>query len=306
MKIIVTGGAGFIGSHVADAYLAAGHQVVVIDNLATGVRSNVPRRAKFYQADIRETKKIDAIFRRERPQMVNHHAALASVTVSVREPAAIMQTNLVGTVNLLAAFSKYRADKNGKFIFASTGGAMYGSPRHLSADENTPPNPTSPYGLSKLFSEQAVRFFAREHRFEYLIFRYANVYGPRQRTNGEAGIVPIFHDLIRAGQRPKIFGDGTKTRDYVFVGDVVQANVLALGRGKNTILNIGCGREISDLAMFQAIARASNYDRPPLFVPYRAGEVRRIALDARRAKKILGWRPTVKLEQGVPRTIKAG
>ncbi len=301
MKILITGGAGFIASHVADAYIKAGHKVVVVDNLQTGFRRNLNSKAKFYKADIRRPGQMEKIFRRERPEIVNHHAAEASVVKSTREPLTTYETNVLGTINLWLAFGKYGRGGNRKFIFASTGGAIYGSPRRLPADEKTPALPDSPYGFSKFLAEEAVRFYSRQNKTPFTILRYANVYGPRQNPKGEAGVVAIFSNLMKRKKTPVIFGDGSKTRDYVYVGDVVRANILALRKGAGETLNIGRGEEISDREIFEAVARATGFRGRPRYAPFRPGEVRCISLDAKLAHRKLGWKPQVNLQTGIRR-----
>ncbi len=303
MKIIVTGGAGFIASHVADAYIKAGHKVVIIDNLLTGFRRNLNPKAKFYKADIRNLALMEKIFRRERPEIVNHHAAIAEVVKSLRNPTPTFQTNVVGTANVLLAFGKYGNGKNKKFIFSSTGGAIYGEPKKIPADEKTPVVPLSPYGLSKFLGEEIIKFYARQYRFKYLIFRYPNVYGPRQNPHGEAGVIAIFGGLMKKGAQPTIFGDGTKARDYAYVGDVVRANTAVLRKGTNDIINLGWGKIVTDQMIFNAISRETDFKRKPIYAPYRMGEVYRIAIDAKKAKKILGWKPRVKLGEGIKQTL---
>jgi UDP-glucose 4-epimerase len=305
MKIIVTGGAGFIASHIVDAYFKAGHEVVVIDNLTSGFKRNLNPKAKFYKADIRNLGLIEKIFKREQPQIVNHHAALISVVESVGNPVLAFETNVVGTLNLLSAFGKYGKIKGGRFIFASTGGAMYGEFPEIPADERTEVNPLSPYGFSKLLAEKTIEFYSRHFGFSFLNLRYVNVYGPRQNPKGEAGVVAIFIRLMGNGARPTIFGDGTKTRDYLYVDDIVKANLLALRRGRNETINLGWGKEISDQMIFDTIAKELNFPKKPIYAPCRKGEVRRIALDAKRAKKILGWQPKISLKGGIRKTIKA-
>jgi UDP-glucose 4-epimerase len=303
MRIIITGGAGFIASHVTDAYIKAGHKVAVIDNLLTGSRKNINPKAKFYKTDIRNLPLVEKIFRRERPRVVNHHAAFISVVESVRDPATTFETNILGTLNVLRAFGKYSSGSGKKIIFSSTGGAIYGNPRLLPADEQTRPSPLSPYALSKLLAEKTIEFFAPEYGIKYTIFRYSNVYGPRQNPNGEAGVVAIFGNLLKKGLRPKIFGDGTKTRDYVYVDDVVRANILGLKRGRNEIINICTGKETSDQEIFNAIADALKAKQKPIYAPLRAGEVRRIAMSFKKAKKILGWQPKIGLRGGIKKTL---
>jgi len=311
-KIIVTGGAGFIGSHVVDAYIKAGHNVAVIDNLSTGFRKNLNPEAKFYKADINDSKTIDEIFVKEKPEIVNHHAALASVMESIRDPAETFRTNVLGTVNLLSSLGKRGCGKNKKFIFASTGGAIYGSPKKIPVDEKATPYPLSPYALSKLLGEETIKFYCRSFGFDYLVLRYPNVYGPRQNPKGEAGVVAIFGGMMKHGIKPIIFGDGSKSRDYVYVEDIARANVLGIGRVKNEMLNLGWGKTVTDQKIFDTIKKeiassmASAEKRTPSmprYAPYRKGEVYQISLNSKRAKKIIGWQPKTKFEDGVRKTL---
>ncbi len=302
MKIIVTGGAGFIGSHIVDAYIKAGHKVVVIDNLLTGFRKNLNKKAKFYKADIRDSATILRIFKKERPEVVNHHAAIAEVAKSLRDPLPTLEVNVLGTANLLNNFGKYGRGAR-RFIFASTGGAIYGEPKNLPASEKTPVNPLSPYGLSKKLGEDLIEYYAKQHDFEFVIFRYSNVYGPRQNPKGEAGVVAIFGGLMRLKQRPIIFGDGSKTRDYVFVSDVVHANMLALQKGTGKRMNIGRGERVSDRDIFDAVSSELRYSDKPIYKPFRKGEVRHISLDAKLAKKTIGWQPQVNLGAGIRKAL---
>jgi len=305
MKILVTGGAGFIASHVADAYVKAGYKVVVIDNLSSGRRANVNPKAKFYKADIRDAAAMDRIFKKEKPDLVNHHAAFISVTASVNEPALTFAINVTGTLNLLLAFAKSRKGGKKKFLFSSTGGAIYGNPKKLPADESTPPNPFSPYALSKQIGEEVIKYFCGVNGIDYVIFRYANVYGPRQRAQGGAGIFPIFVSQIKKGVVPTIFGDGKKTRDYVYVGDVARASVLGATRGRNETINIATAEETSDYEIFKAIANGFKFKHEPKFTPSRAGEVRRITLSYKKAKKVLGWEPKTSIEKGIAETLRS-
>ena len=297
MKILLTGGAGFIGSHVADVYIRAGHRVAVLDDLSSGSRKNLNPRAKFYKGDIRDPKLVRLILKKERPEAINHHAAQVSVVRSVRDPGETMSVNVLGTVNLLSALAE--SGRKAKFIFASTGGAIYGGPRKLPASEKTPANPLAPYGFSKLLAEKCVRFFAEQGGFPYVILRYANVFGPRQDPAGEAGVIAIFLGLMREGRRPVIFGDGTKTRDYVFVGDIARANFAALRRGEGLAMNLGTGKQVSDLDVFRAAAARAGFKGEPRFAPFRSGETRRISLDARLARRILNWTPRFDLTRGM-------
>ena len=301
MKILVTGGAGFIGSHVVDRYVDLGHEVAVIDNLSTGFEKNLNAKAKFFKADIRELEKIYEIAGDFKPDVINHHAALAEVTKSIENPSDTLAVNVMGTANVLLAGGKASIKH---FIFSSTGGAIYGDPVHLPADESCKPAPLSPYGLSKLLGENIIEFYARIYGLTYTIFRYSNVYGPRQNPGGEAGVVAIFTNLIKSGTRPTIFGDGSKTRDYVYVGDIVSANELALDTTENNLLNLGWGKEISDKEIFDAIASALNFSEDSIYAPFREGEVSKISLDSTKARKILGWVPKVNITEGINITTK--
>jgi len=301
MKILVTGGVGFIGSHIVDAYINLGYKVVVIDNLSTGFRKNLNPKAKFYKVDIGDLPKIEKIFQKEKPQIVNHHAAIAEVVKSLRDPLPTLNVNVIGTINLLLVAGKIRVKK---FIFSSTGGAIYGQPDKIPADENTPAIPLSPYGLSKLLGEECIKFYAKHYGFDYLIFRYPNVYGPRQNPKGEAGVVAIFSGLMRKGKQPTIFGDGSKTRDYVHIDDIVRANIIGLHKGKNEIFNLGWAKKISDQKIFDTIAKNLNFKKPPIYAPFRHGEVYQIALSAKKARKNLGWQPQISLEEGIKKTVK--
>lgn len=304
MKIIVTGGAGFIGSHVAEAYVKAGHKVVVIDNLSQGSPANVPAKAKFYKADIRNAATLDRIFRKERPDAVSHHAAFISVTESVKKPAETFANNVTGTLNVILAFAKSGGKKK-KFLFSSTGGAIYGNPKKLPADEFTLPQPLSPYALSKYIDEQMIAYYCGAYGIPYLIFRYANVYGPRQHPQGGAGIFPIFIHQMRHDAIPVIFGDGKKTRDYVYVEDVAHANLLGLRRAAGEVVNISSNHETSDGYIFKALAAAIGFKKKPRYTPRRKGEVRRISMSFAKAKRLLGWTPKTLLKEGIQKTVKS-
>ena len=302
MKILITGGAGFIGSHIADEYVRLGHKVVVVDNLSTGKLKNVNPRAKFYKADIQNARAIGNIIKREKPNVINHHAAEISVIKSLEKPGATVATNVSGTLVLLSTFVRF-SPRATKFIFASTGGALYGNPKHIPADEHTPILPLSTYGLSKYVAEELIHFYGRTYHLPYTVLRYSNVYGPRQNPKGEAGVVAIFGSLMKRKKRPTIFGDGTKMRDYVHVEDVVRANALALHKGKNETANIGCGKLTSDQAVFDTIAKYTGYRGSPIYAPYREGEIYKIALDASRAKKVLGWISRISFDEGIRKTV---
>lgn len=302
MRVLVTGGAGFIASHVADAFVAQGHEVAIVDNLATGFRENINPKAKFYEADIRDAAAMDRIFDEFKPEVVNHHAAQMDVRRSTRDPVYDAQCNILGSLNLILAAVRTGVKR---FMYASTGGAVYGEvpPADLPVNEDYPVNPISQYGISKHTVEHYLFLYRQLHGLSYIVLRYPNVYGPRQTPHGEAGVVAIFTGLLLAGKPCTIFGDGTKTRDYVFVEDVVRANRLALESEYNGILNIGSGKGTSDQQVYDAVAAAVGSTLKPLYADFRPGEVRHICLDARRAEKILGWKCTVPFAEGVARTV---
>ena len=303
MKIIVTGGAGFIASHITDAYIKAGHRVVIIDDLSHGFAKNINPKAKFYKADIRNRATIESIFKKEKPEVVNHHAAIAVIAEALRDPIPTLDVNLLGTTNVLIAFGKYGHGKNKKIIFSSSG-AVYGTQRRIPVTEQTPTMPESAYGLSKLLGEELIEFYARQYGFHYVLFRYPNVYGPRQNPKGEAGITAIFGGLMKQGKTPKIFGDGSKGRDYTFVDDIVRANVFALKRGGDQIFTLGRAKVTTDQQIFDALAREIGFAGRPVYLPFRKGEAYRVCLSAGRAEKILGWKPKVSLEEGIREVVK--
>jgi UDP-glucose 4-epimerase len=299
MKILVTGGAGFIGSHVVDAYLAAGHHVAVVDTLTTGRRAHVNPAARLYEVDIRDPRLREA-FERERPDVVNHHAAQASVVASVADPRADAETNLIGTLHVLMLCAQYRVRR---IVFASTGGAIYGDPPRLPAGEDDPANPLSPYGISKLAGEFYVRYF-QSVGLTWAILRYANVYGPRQDPHGEAGVVAIFARAMLTGLAPTIFGDGTQTRDFVFVEDIARASLLATGVPSSALVNIGTGTQTSVNDIFRHLAALTGFTGEPLRAAARPGEVHHIAVDPSRAAQWLGWTPTTPLLDGLRKTVE--
>ncbi len=296
MKILVTGGAGFIASNVVDRYIAAGHQVVVVDSLWHGFKQNLNPKAKFYKTDICDLEAIRKILKKEKPQVINHHAAIAEVVLSVRDPLPTMTVNVQGTINLLLAGGEVGIKK---FIFASTGGAIYGNAKRLPTNETAPTLPESPYGLSKLLGEETIAFYARVYGFDYLIFRYPNVFGPRQDPHGEAGVCAIFTELLAHGKQAFIFGNGKKTRDYVYVKDIAQANVLALTKGHRVTVNLGYGKEISDQAVFDTIQAHFKTTPKVKYKAVRPGEVVRSCLDAKQARQVLGWKPQWTFKSGI-------
>jgi len=299
LKILVTGGAGFIGSHLVDALLERGDEVVVVDNLSTGCRENVNPQSKLYELSIGDPG-LTEIFERERPDIVSHHAAQIDLRRSVNEPLFDAQENILGSLNVIINSVRYGVNI---FIYASSGGAVYGEPQYLPVDENHPINPTSQYGVSKHTVEHYIHLYALQHGLNYVVLRYPNVYGPRQNSLGEAGVVAIFTRQMLGGERPTIFGSGDKTRDYTHVSDVVAANLLAMERGGNAICNIGTAVETSDQEIFDTLAAALGYDGPPLYTSVRPGEIQRICLDWSKAERDLGWRPQLLLKEGIAKTV---
>jgi UDP-glucose 4-epimerase len=301
MKVLVTGGAGFIGSHVVDALVKEGHDVVVVDDLSMGKREQVHPSARFYHLDIRDRQALEKVFRAERPEVVNHHAAQANLRRSMSEPSFDASVNILGSLILIELSLAYNTRK---FINISSGGAVYGEPQRLPVDELHPIRPESVYGVSKYAVEQYLRALDGSG-LDYTILRYANVYGPRQDPTGEAGVVAIFSRQMLAGERPTIFGDGTKTRDYVYVGDVVAANLLAMTekRASGRSYNIGLGREVSDRQIFELVRSEVGATLEPILASKRPGEIDRICLDASLAKTELGWEPAVSLKEGMARTV---
>ncbi|MGE0384267.1 MAG: NAD-dependent epimerase/dehydratase family protein [Gammaproteobacteria bacterium] len=301
MKCLVTGGAGFIGSHVVEKLLDAGHEVVVVDNLSTGKRANLDARARFHEMDIRSDRLPD-LMAHERPQIVSHHAAQMDVRRAVREPAFDADVNVLGALNVLD--SAHRCGVR-KLLFASTGGAVYGEPQRLPVDEAHPIAPMSPYGLTKFTFEQYLGLYRRLYGFSYVALRYPNVYGPRQDPHGEAGVVAIFTRQMLAGEQPTIFGDGSKSRDYVHVYDVAAATTLLVEAGEQAdVFNLGWGREVTDRMIFDAVRDALGAKVEPRYAPVRPGEVSRIALDASRIRLAHGWKPTIALEDGIAATVR--
>ncbi len=299
MRILVTGGAGFIGSAVAEAYVRSGHEVVVVDNLSTGRRQWVPTGAAFYRLDILDPR-LDDLFSTHRFDVINHHAAQVSVARSVADPVADARTNILGSLALLGL-----AVRRGvrRFIFASSC-AVYGEAELRPTPESAPARPLSPYGLAKRVVEDYLELYGRLAGLEWVALRYANVYGPRAKPHTEAGVVTIFASRLLRGERPTIFGDGLQTRDFVYVEDVVAANLLALDRGQG-VINIGTGRETSVLELFQTLARLTGFEGPPAFAPPRKGEVRFSCLDPARATRVLGWQARVDLPSGLVPVVES-
>jgi UDP-glucose 4-epimerase len=300
MKVLITGGAGFIGSHLADAHLARGDQVVIVDSLAGGRREFVPGAATFHHLDVRDPG-LREIFARERPQVVNHHAAQVSVSASVRDPQFDAEVNVLGTLRVVALAVEFGA---AHFIFSSTGGALYGEPKRLPADESTPVRPLSPYGAAKFAAEGYIGLYGRTHGLRACLLRYANVYGPRQDPHGEAGVVAIFARALLDGRPATIFGDGEQTRDFVYVDDVVRANLLAADRRAEGAVNIGTGRGTTVNTIYRQVARRAGSSTPPRYGPPRPGDVRHITLAADAAHRVLGWTPAMPVEAGLAATVE--
>ncbi len=299
MNVLVTGGVGFIGSHLVDAILGKGHHAAVVDNLSTGKAENLNAATAFYQADICDREALEEVFVRERPTVVNHHAAQTDVRRSMADPCYDARVNILGFVNLLELCVKY---KTAKVVFASTS-AVYPEPRFIPADETHPVQPLSAYGVSKYVGEKYLEFYRDVHGLRSTIFRYGNVYGPRQDPKGEAGVIAIFSEQMLTGIQPTLFGDGNKTRDYIHVDDVVSANLLAMdGAGDGEVFNLGWGEEIKDIEVFEAVRDALGVRVEPRYALKRPGELDRIALDSRKAKRLLGWSPRVSFQQGIPLT----
>jgi UDP-glucose 4-epimerase len=297
--ILVTGGAGFIGSHVVDAYLDAGHEVIVVDDLSTGHRENLNPRARFVQLDITDPKVVELI-RDERPAALNLHAAQMDVRRSVADPLFDARVNVLGTINLFEAARKANVRR---ILFVSSGGAVYGEQERFPAAEDHPTNPLSPYGVSKRAGELYASFYQAEYQIPFVALRYANVYGPRQDPHGEAGVVAIFSGRMLRGEAVTINGDGRQTRDYVFVGDVVRANLLALESRATGPFNIGTGKETDVNELARLLLDAAGSRSEVRHGPAKPGEQRRSVVDHGRAERELGWRPEVPLADGLRRTV---
>ena len=298
MKVLVTGGAGFIGSHLVDALVERGDEVLVVDDLSTGDQRNLNPRARFHRLDIRESAAADLVGG-ERPDVISHHAAQMSVSRSVAEPVFDAEVNVLGSLNLARA----AVDAGSRIVFASTGGALYGDAAVLPTAETAPAWPVSPYGISKLAFEHYLYGFRRQYGLNYAALRYANVYGPRQNPHGEAGVVAIFCEGL-LGKRPfKIHGEGTDTRDYVYVDDVVRANLLALDSEVCDHFNVGTGRQADTNTIYRLVAERMGRPTEVEHGPPRPGDLRASALDASLLERTLGWKPEVSLEEGIAQTV---
>lgn len=299
-KILVTGGAGFIGSHVVDRYIQEGYEVVIIDDLSTGRRSNINPQAKFYEMDIRSPD-IRRVFEMEKPDILNHHAAQMSVRVSVKEPQRDADINIIGSLNLLELAHEFELKK---VIYISTGGAVYGEPEYLPCDEAHPVNPICQYGASKHTVEHYLYMYKQIYGLNYTVLRYPNVYGPRQDPEGEAGVVAIFTGQMLAGLPVTINGDGDQVRDFVYVADCVEANMLVTELQEvSGIYNLGSGKGTSVNQIFQTLREVTEYQREALRAPAKLGETYKIYLDPSKARKDLEWQAEVNLKAGLQRTV---
>jgi UDP-glucose 4-epimerase len=301
MRILVTGGAGFIGSNVVDAFIAAGHEVAVLDNLTTGKKENLNPRAQFIQADLR-AKELPALIADFRPEIIDHHAAQIDVRKSVSDPLYNAEVNELGTLNLLEAAVKQKVNK---IIFSSTGGAIYGEvAKRSGADENHPQEPISPYAITKRSVEMYLYAYQALHGLPYTVLRYGNVYGPRQDPLGEAGVIAIFYGKMFRGETPTIYGDGQQLRDYVYVGDVAAANLLALDKGAGQIYNIGTGRGTSVNELFAVLKEVMGFPGQAVYAAPRTGELLRSVLNARKIRRELGWKARTGIKRGLKLTLK--
>ncbi|MFZ1238404.1 MAG: NAD-dependent epimerase/dehydratase family protein [Anaerolineae bacterium] len=297
MRILVTGGAGFIGSHVTDVMLAAGHEVIVVDNLSSGKRANLnPQVSAFYELDILDADGLQQVFAAHRPHAVSHQAALANVRESLHEPARYAEVNLLGSINLLEAARRHDCQR---IIYASTGGACYGEPLFVPVTEDHPINPLDPYGASKHAVEHYLYLYQHNYGLAYTILRYPNVYGPRQDPLGEAGVIAIFTGAMLAGREVTINGSGEQVRDFVYVGDIARGNLLALQTPGSAIYNLGSALGTSVNTIFAELQGATQYPLAPHYGPAKLGEVSRTYLDASQARRDLGWEPRMSLHDGL-------
>ncbi|MDP9843233.1 NAD-dependent epimerase/dehydratase family protein [Streptosporangium lutulentum] len=300
MHVIVTGGAGFIGSHIVDALIERGDTVTVVDNLSSGRIARLPADVDLRQVDITDPDAITSVVADTRPEVIVHLAAQIDVRTSVTDPAHDAAVNIGGTINLLEAARGVGA----KLVYASTGGALYGQHAPLPTPEHTLPEPEAPYGTAKHCAEQYLGLFNRLYGTQHAALRMGNIYGPRQDPGGEAGVIGIFCGRIVATEPPTIFGDGKATRDYVYVADAVEAFLAAADSERGGVWNIGTGRETSVLELVEHVCRSAGYDIAPVFAPARAGELQHSALDVAAAERDLGWKATMPIKDGIPRVYE--
>lgn len=297
---LVTGGAGFIGSHLVDRLVQENYRVIIVDDLSTGKLKNLNHDATFHHMSITQPTFPD-VLNRERPDLVFHLAAQSSVPHSVKDPILDNEVNVLGTLRLLEASRRAGVEK---IIYSSTGGALYGEPEVVPCPDDAPVTPISPYGMSKYMAEQYLDFYSRQYRLNFTTLRYGNVYGPRQDPFGEAGVVAIFISAMLGGKRPRIFGDGNQTRDFVCVDDIVDANIAAIHRGHRKALNIGTGQLTSVNQLIEMLKQIIGFRWDAEHGPARAGDVYRISLDSSRAEAELAWMPKTDLAEGLARTVK--
>lgn len=300
MKILVTGGAGFIGSHVVDKYIRQGEDVCVVDNLSSGRKENIHPDAEFYKIDI-ELPGMEEVFKHFKPDVVNHHAAQIDVRRSVADPVFDAKVNITGTINLLQNCVKFNTKK---VIFASTGGAIYGEQKSFPAAETHFLGPISPYGVAKLSAENYLFYYKWNYGLDYVALRYSNVYGPRQDPYGEAGVVAIFIQKLLKGEQPVINGDGKQTRDFIYVDDVVEANLLALKAKEGGVFNIGTAIETDINAIFKMLKKITGSKIKKVHSPAKPGEQKRSVITYKKAERILGWRPKIFLDEGLRQTVE--
>jgi len=310
-KVLVTGGAGFIGSHIVDGYIEEGYQVVVIDDLSRGKRENLNKKTRFYKMDIND-RKIAEVFAEEKFDLVNHHAAQIDLRISVKKPLFDAKINILGTLNLLENCLKHKV-KN--FIFISSGGAIYGEPENMPVDEYYTKNPLSPYAIAKHTIEHYLYYYRQTFALNYVALRYANVYGPRQDPFGEAGVVAIFSQRMLRKDRPTIFGDGEQLRDYIYIDEVVNINMLtsqkieSLNEKKasspdDLSYNVGIGKGNSVNFLYRVLAEITDFQEKPIYAPGKKGDIRKIYLDTTKAKKELGWQAKLQLRDGLEKTVE--
>ena len=300
MRVMVTGGGGFIGSHIVDSLIEHGHSVFVVDNLSEGNTDNLNRLARMFDVNINDSDGLQRAFAEAKPDVVSHNAAQVSVRNSMSDPANDAYVNIIGSLNVLQCAAKNDVER---IIFASTS-VVYAKPIHLPMDETHPLRPESIYGVSKLSVENFIRLYTDTYGIRHKILRYGNVYGPRQNPHGEAGVVAIFTGQFLRGEQPTIYGDGSKTRDYIYISDIVAANIAALdATGDNDTYNIATGIGVSDYEIFDAVRAACDSSMQPKYAPVRPGEPRHVALDSSKAQQILSWKPRVALSDGILQVV---
>jgi len=301
MNLLITGGCGFIGSHLTDSLVEKGHSVSVLDNLSTGSIENLNGKAVFYNADIRDKEKVGEVFAKQRPEVVFHLAAQINVRKSEEDPFFDTDVNINGSVNVIRNFLKVENRK--KFVFASTGGVIYGDTDVLPTPETVPPSPLCPYGISKMAVEKYLAYFSVFYGLDFAVLRYGNVYGPRQNAYAEAGVIAIFSTKVLEKKTPVIFGDGEQTRDFVYIDDVVGANVAVMEKNAQGIFNVGTGKETSVNRIFDCVKKSSGVPLEKKFADARKGEIKRSCISPEKIIRLTGWRPTVDIDEGIQKTF---